>query len=126
MKHFKVIKGRLAVFHVKYKDKTDSGLLYRHKSEDFTLSGAQWVYVYRSGPNCRHDYKPGDKILIEDGCVLVDELPNTWDLCRELPEFKELADAETKLGLTIRCKIMFEGAVLAIDDKSTDISQEHV
>jgi len=47
---------------------------------------------------------------------MTDTLPNIWDLCREEPAFAHLAAEEKRLGLTIQCKIMFEGAVLAIDD----------
>jgi hypothetical protein len=116
MKHFNVIKGRLAVFHAKYQERTGSGLLFRAHIEDYTIAGTQWVYVYRSGPDCVHKFKPGDKILIEDGLVLTDSAPNNWEYCRDLPEFKELRELEEKMGLTIQCKIMFEGAVLAIDE----------
>jgi hypothetical protein len=118
MKHFKVIKGRLAVFHAKYQEKTGSGLLYRAHIEDYTLSGTQWVWVYRAGPDCRYKFNAGDKVLIEDGLVLTDSAPNNWQECRDLPEFKDLREMEEKLGLSIQCKIMFEGACLAIDDKA--------
>lgn len=47
---------------------------------------------------------------------MTDSLPNVWELCRQLPEFKQLADEEARLGLTIHCKIMFEGAALAIEN----------
>lgn len=118
MKHFKVLKGRLAVFHAKCQEKTGSGLLYRAHSEDFTLAGPQWVWVYSAGDSCLHKFKRGDKVLIEDGLVMTDSLPNVWEDCRDLPEFKDLAEREKQFGLSIQCKVMFEGAVLAIDDRA--------
>ena len=124
MKNFSVIKGRLAVFHIKYQAKHHGSILYRHRQDDFTLSGAQWVWVYRAGPKCKYPFKPGDKILVEDGLVMTDSLPNTWELCRELPEFKELKELEEKLEATIQCKIMFETAALAIDDNLYNIESQ--
>lgn len=118
MRDFYPTLGRVIVFHAKYREKTGSGLLYRPRSEDFTLDGAQWVWVYRCGPQCELNLPPGSKVMIQDGMSLSEEVPDAWEFCRDRPEFKSLREMEENLGLTIQTRITWENRFLAVDEAS--------
>lgn len=116
MSHFFPTLARIAVFHIRLQEKTGSGLLYRPHSEDFTLDGTQWVWVYSTGPLCTLGLKRGDKVLLQDGLALDDAVPDQWEVSKDLPEFKELKEMQERLGLSIQTKITWESRLLAIDE----------
>ena len=118
MRDFYPTLGRVIVFHAKYREKTGSGLLYRPHSEDFTLDGAQWVWVYKSGPACELKLPAGSKVMIQDGMSLSEEVPDAWEFCRDREEFKSLREMEGNLGLTIQTRITWENRFLAVDEPS--------
>lgn len=116
MKHFRPTSARIAVFHARHREKTASGLIYRPKSSDETLWGGQNVWVYRCGPDCKTKFAPGTHLILPDGSALIDDAPNTWDLVKDEPEFSKLRALVDQQGMQIQTKLIFEGAILAIDE----------
>lgn len=115
MRHFRPTSHRIAVFHVRHRAKTASGILYRPKGHDDTLWGAQEVWVYKCGPDCSPQFKPGTKLLIPDGSAMIEDAPNTWELVQDSSDFKDLKEIVDRLECQVQTKLIFEGAAIAID-----------
>lgn len=106
--------SRVIVFHVVNRRRFKSGLFSGNMVKD-TLFGAQWVWVYGASENCQHDFKPGDKVLLEDGMALLDCDLNLYEQVKDLPEFADLKREVEEQEADVWTKAVLEGAIIAAE-----------